>query len=196
MFMELLHTPLGLMKIKISLLAIVLAAWCATASAETPEEWIALGARVHGAFGSFIPLGIKIGTRCCHPPQCQAARVDGPVLRQQFVAMRLLCRRSRYSDLRFRRSAHSEHRARESTARNGCGGHHSPTSRRGWFQIYDSCDGSDEARADEQGPGPAWALRCSDGDRWTISGRGYSIIRLSWRPRLPATVARMPQLPE
>jgi formylmethanofuran dehydrogenase subunit E len=29
--------------------------------AETPDEWIALGARVHGAFGSFIPLGIKIG---------------------------------------------------------------------------------------------------------------------------------------
>jgi len=31
------------------------------AKAETPDEWIALGARVHGAFGAFIPLGIKIG---------------------------------------------------------------------------------------------------------------------------------------
>lgn len=31
------------------------------ANAETPEEWIALGSRVHGAFGAFIPLGIKIG---------------------------------------------------------------------------------------------------------------------------------------
>jgi formylmethanofuran dehydrogenase subunit E len=30
-------------------------------SAETPEEWIALGTRVHGGFGSFIPLGIKVG---------------------------------------------------------------------------------------------------------------------------------------
>src|SRR5215469_15894042 len=29
--------------------------------AETPDEWVALGARVHGAFGAFIPLGIKIG---------------------------------------------------------------------------------------------------------------------------------------
>jgi FmdE, Molybdenum formylmethanofuran dehydrogenase operon len=29
--------------------------------AETPEEWIALGARVHGAFGAFIPVGIRIG---------------------------------------------------------------------------------------------------------------------------------------
>ena len=32
-----------------------------SAKAESPEEWIALGARVHGAFGAFIPLGIKIG---------------------------------------------------------------------------------------------------------------------------------------
>jgi formylmethanofuran dehydrogenase subunit E len=32
-----------------------------TVKAETPDEWIALGARVHGAFGAFIPLGIKIG---------------------------------------------------------------------------------------------------------------------------------------
>jgi hypothetical protein len=31
------------------------------AKADTPEEWIALGARVHGGFGAFIPLGIKIG---------------------------------------------------------------------------------------------------------------------------------------
>lgn len=29
--------------------------------AETTEEWLALGTRVHGAFGAFIPLGIKIG---------------------------------------------------------------------------------------------------------------------------------------
>ena len=29
--------------------------------AETPEQWITLGARVHGAFGSFIPVGIRIG---------------------------------------------------------------------------------------------------------------------------------------
>jgi formylmethanofuran dehydrogenase subunit E len=47
--------------IKTVLAAIMLIAWCATGRAETPEQWIALGARVHGAFGSFIPLGIKIG---------------------------------------------------------------------------------------------------------------------------------------
>jgi formylmethanofuran dehydrogenase subunit E len=31
------------------------------AQAETPEEWVKLGARVHGGFGAFIPVGIKIG---------------------------------------------------------------------------------------------------------------------------------------
>jgi hypothetical protein len=28
--------------------------------AETKDEWIALGARIHGAFGPFIPVGIRI----------------------------------------------------------------------------------------------------------------------------------------
>jgi formylmethanofuran dehydrogenase subunit E len=31
------------------------------ARAETPTQWIELGARVHGAFGAFIPIGIRIG---------------------------------------------------------------------------------------------------------------------------------------
>jgi formylmethanofuran dehydrogenase subunit E len=29
--------------------------------AESPEEWVQLGARVHGGFGSFLPVGIRIG---------------------------------------------------------------------------------------------------------------------------------------
>jgi hypothetical protein len=29
--------------------------------AETAEEWVKLGTRVHGGFGSFIPVGIRIG---------------------------------------------------------------------------------------------------------------------------------------
>jgi hypothetical protein len=33
----------------------------AAAHAESREEWIALGARVHGTFGAFIPVGIRIG---------------------------------------------------------------------------------------------------------------------------------------
>ncbi|MBV8925832.1 MAG: formylmethanofuran dehydrogenase subunit E family protein [Bradyrhizobium sp.] len=42
------------------LLAFALLA-ASAARAETREEWIALGARVHGAFGPFIPVGIRIG---------------------------------------------------------------------------------------------------------------------------------------
>jgi formylmethanofuran dehydrogenase subunit E len=33
----------------------------APAASETREQWIELGARVHGAFGAFIPVGIRIG---------------------------------------------------------------------------------------------------------------------------------------
>ncbi|MBD6619888.1 thioesterase [Komarekiella sp. 'clone 1'] len=29
--------------------------------AETPEEWVTLGKRIHGGFGSYIALGIRIG---------------------------------------------------------------------------------------------------------------------------------------
>jgi formylmethanofuran dehydrogenase subunit E len=31
------------------------------AHAETKDEWITLGTRIHGAFGPFIPVGIRIG---------------------------------------------------------------------------------------------------------------------------------------
>ena len=31
------------------------------ARAETPAQWIELGARIHGAFGAFIPIEIRIG---------------------------------------------------------------------------------------------------------------------------------------
>ena len=31
------------------------------ARSENADEWVALGTRVHGAFGTFIPLGIRIG---------------------------------------------------------------------------------------------------------------------------------------
>ncbi|MBM3528435.1 MAG: thioesterase [Alphaproteobacteria bacterium] len=43
------------------LFAIAVAAGASTASAETPEEWVKLGARVHGGFGAFIPVDIRIG---------------------------------------------------------------------------------------------------------------------------------------
>jgi formylmethanofuran dehydrogenase subunit E len=45
----------------IAMLAMLAAQLISPCHAETPEEWIALGTRVHGGFGSFIPLGIKIG---------------------------------------------------------------------------------------------------------------------------------------
>lgn len=48
---------------KICLLALVLVVSFVTADAgaETPEQWIKLLTRVHGGFGSFLPVGIRIG---------------------------------------------------------------------------------------------------------------------------------------
>ena len=41
--------------------AALLLAFTAQSWPETPEEWVKLGTRVHGGFGTFIPLGIRIG---------------------------------------------------------------------------------------------------------------------------------------
>jgi len=49
-----------MIKLRCILLVLALAV-PALAQAETPDEWIALGTRVHGGFGAFIPLGIRIG---------------------------------------------------------------------------------------------------------------------------------------
>jgi formylmethanofuran dehydrogenase subunit E len=40
---------------------IMLSHAAAPARAETPEEWVQLGTRIHGFFGGFIPAGIRIG---------------------------------------------------------------------------------------------------------------------------------------
>jgi formylmethanofuran dehydrogenase subunit E len=48
------------MRVVQALLSIAILLPC-HAVAETREEWIALGARIHGAFGPFIPVGIRIG---------------------------------------------------------------------------------------------------------------------------------------
>ena len=46
----------------VALVALVaVSAVSAAGRAETPEQWIELGARVHGGFGAFIPAGIRIG---------------------------------------------------------------------------------------------------------------------------------------
>jgi formylmethanofuran dehydrogenase subunit E len=41
--------------------ALIVSAGLTMAQAETPDEWVTLGARVHGGFGAFIPVGIRIG---------------------------------------------------------------------------------------------------------------------------------------
>lgn len=54
-----------------------------SALAETPEEWVKLGARVHGGFGAFIPVGIRIGLDAANqlksqPRQLSVTYFDNP----------------------------------------------------------------------------------------------------------------------
>jgi formylmethanofuran dehydrogenase subunit E len=51
--------------------------------AETPDEWIALGRRIHGGFGSYLVLGIRIGLDAqkrleAEPRQLDVTYQDGP----------------------------------------------------------------------------------------------------------------------
>ena len=47
--------------LRLVLPALLLALCSVAARAETPEQWVALLTRVHGGFGSFLPVGIRIG---------------------------------------------------------------------------------------------------------------------------------------
>lgn len=44
--------------------------------AETPNQWVKLGARVHGGFGSYIALGIRIGLDAMHRLEAQRRDLD------------------------------------------------------------------------------------------------------------------------
>src|SRR6187399_1271769 len=46
---------------RLPILSMLLLSWTNLARAETPEQWVALLTRVHGGFGSFLPVGIRIG---------------------------------------------------------------------------------------------------------------------------------------
>lgn len=44
--------------------------------AETPDEWVELGTRVHGGFGSYIALGIRIGLDAMERLEAQRRDLD------------------------------------------------------------------------------------------------------------------------
>src|ERR1700730_7537623 len=49
------------LSLMVSALIAVVSVVTTNAIAETPDEWVTLGARIHGGFGSFLPVGIRIG---------------------------------------------------------------------------------------------------------------------------------------
>jgi hypothetical protein len=62
-----LHLRIGLLSILLVGCVIV------TVRAETPEEWVKLGAGVHGGFGAFIPVGIRIGEDAMKRAACSTS---------------------------------------------------------------------------------------------------------------------------
>jgi hypothetical protein len=60
------HLPIPEVTVKKAILAIVAISFSLTnfgaAHSETREQWIELGARIHGAFGAFIPVGIRMAS--------------------------------------------------------------------------------------------------------------------------------------
>jgi hypothetical protein len=50
-----------LMTLRIFVSLLLVLATIPVARTETPEQWVALLTRVHGGFGSFLPVGIRIG---------------------------------------------------------------------------------------------------------------------------------------
>ncbi len=59
--MQLINLHIGGLAMRLVSIALLVLLSGAAVRAETPEEWIKLGARVHGGFGAFIPAGIRIG---------------------------------------------------------------------------------------------------------------------------------------
>jgi hypothetical protein len=72
------------------LVAVLLFVLPLQASAETAEEWITFGARVHGAFGAFIPLGIRIGLDAVNRLNAKPRELT-VLLRQRQVTVCLFC---------------------------------------------------------------------------------------------------------
>src|SRR4051812_50138925 len=59
------------------LLLLTSLAGASSARAETPEQWVELLTRVHGGFGSFLPVGIRIGEGALHRLNAQPREISG-----------------------------------------------------------------------------------------------------------------------
>src|SRR3974390_1979146 len=83
------------------------------AQAETADEWIALGTRVHGGFGAFIPLGIRIGLDAMERLNAHPRELAVTYYERRF-ALCLLCGRNRNSNLPVPTAAFPDHRTGQS----------------------------------------------------------------------------------
>ena len=104
------------------------------AAAETPDEWVALGARVHGGFGAFIPLGIKIGLDAVQ--RLHAEPRDLVVLYYDSDTAPCACFADRVAIATYTSVGQRTLTiAAESAARHGRGHRHPPAARRRRLQV-------------------------------------------------------------
>jgi len=153
--------------IKAGVLAFAVVVCGSRSNAGTPDEWIALGARVHGAFGAFIPVGIKIGLDAVK--RLNAKPRELTVLYHDSDASPCACFAdgiaiATYASVGQRTLTIS----REST-RGRCRSYcYSAAPRWLGVQVRHPDSSSREAWTDEQRPGPARSVRCRNGGRRII----------------------------
>ena len=164
--------------LRIGLLGLVLVGYgIVPVRAETPEEWVKLGARVHGGFGAFIPVGIRIGEDAMRRLNAQPRElsvvyysgegvpcpcsVDGVMLAVSASPRTRFCpgRCGEIANWHFRRSCHP-----------------APQGRR-WIEIHCADVPHGQAwRNQSHHPGPACPLQCGDGHRRSVRGRAGEVI--------------------
>ena len=102
------------------------------ARAETPTEWIELGARVHGAFGAFIPVGIRIGLDAKERIKAEARGLAVTYYTGEKALLSLHRRRGDAGDQHQPGAGNAGHRAGEGAGWTACRGRRAqPKNRRG-----------------------------------------------------------------
>jgi hypothetical protein len=84
--------------VRVGALAVLIALASSPSRGQTSEDWIKLGERVHGAFGAFIPVGIRIGQDALHRLKAQPREVSVTYYDSDKGAVRVYRRRNHDCD--------------------------------------------------------------------------------------------------
>jgi hypothetical protein len=143
------------------------------AQAETAAQWIELGARVHGAFGAFIPIGIRIGLDAkehikAEPRGLTVTYYTGEKAPCPCIAAGNRCEPG---------SGNAGHRAGEGARWNPCHRHRAQSKDRRGLPLYRRRSLVAESHGVEQNARSRRTLRCcNEGGRAVRGGSGSIAI--------------------